>query len=670
MVGSIREADRSGEVAGMALAAGLATLAAVTQLGSRTPLLLFLAPIGGAGLVYVALRPKAAATLMVVVEVTNVSGVLSTRGNIPFFQASMLVGLLAVGLALRNPDLRVRLNAWTAWSAALCAFYILTQVVAAIGTTDPVASLGSLRRTSLDCLFLLIVMCLIQLAGQQWVVAAAFVLPLAGLSLLTAIDEFVFNGTQSFAGFSTLTKASGEMVTTRRYGGPLPDSNFWGRHLVMGLPLAAALLVRALRSGRRATIVIWAAVLLTVLAGVYLTQSRGTFVAASVGVAVWFLAVEGSVRRWGRRGLPMGVLVLAVPGIGNRLQSAVHDLSHASPGGQIDPSLLARLNAQQAAQMMFRERPIFGFGPGTFPGESVNFTGRVAVAVREAAGAPHNLYLEFLAESGWFGLFGWTVLIAGFLSAAVLRIICDPQSRDRVLAAAAGAGIVAWLVASAALHLSYFRTLAIVLALCASLAPAWPVPAKAIRSMVQGIVVWSTALVLGLAVFSGCRVISSRPAVQATQQMTLVPAGPIDGYYAYALDIRSRIEFLPTFATLFETRNSPVSVKADPVRGTLTFDVTADTVNQARDRIQLAVGDASAQLHGSIGYQYSLQTLGSMKIGRTHVRSQLSTLVAAGLGLVASLVGGTLVSAILRSRRSRRSSVGTQGADVLLRVPQ
>ena len=77
-------------------------------------------------------------------------------------------------------------------------------------------------------------MCLIQLAGQQWVVAAAFVLPLAGLSLLTAIDEFVFNGTQSFAGFSTLTKASGEMVTTRRYGGPLPDSNFWGRHLVMG----------------------------------------------------------------------------------------------------------------------------------------------------------------------------------------------------------------------------------------------------------------------------------------------------------------------------------------------------------------------------------------------------------------------------------------------------
>ena len=178
MTGSLREFRSSNEIAGMALAAGLAALAAVAQIGSRTPALLVIAPIAGAGLVYAALRPKLAVIIMEVIEVTNVSGVLSDRGAIPFFQASMLLGLLSIGFALRKPELRERLNAWTALAASLVVFYIATRVVATLGSTDLGASLSSLYRTAVDCLFLLILLCLIQLAGQPWLVAAAFVLPL------------------------------------------------------------------------------------------------------------------------------------------------------------------------------------------------------------------------------------------------------------------------------------------------------------------------------------------------------------------------------------------------------------------------------------------------------------------------------------------------------------
>ena len=44
-----------------------------------------------------------------------------------------------------------------------------------------------------------------------------------------------------------------------RFGGPLPDSNFWGRHLVIGLPLAVALALRAHRHRHRAATAGWVA---------------------------------------------------------------------------------------------------------------------------------------------------------------------------------------------------------------------------------------------------------------------------------------------------------------------------------------------------------------------------------------------------------------------------
>ena len=48
--------------------------------------------------------------------------------------------------------------------------------------------------------------------------------------------------------------------------------------------------------------------------------------------------------------------------------------------------------------------------------------------------------------------------------------------------------------------------------------------------------------------------------------MTLVPVGQVNGWYAYAMDIRSRIEMLPTVALLMDDEHSPVRITADPVR--------------------------------------------------------------------------------------------------------
>ncbi|WP_235892485.1 O-antigen ligase family protein [Mycolicibacterium hodleri] len=662
MTGMVSSSKPTNELVGLVLGAGFATLAAIAMLGSHDLRLLVVAPFGGVGLIFAARRPLLAVIIMVVLEVTNTSGVLESHARVPVFQASLLLGLLAVGFAVRDPVARSRINAWTGICAALLATYLATQTIALIGSVDPAASNAGMHRIVLDCVFVMLVLLLIQLSGQPWAVAGAIAAPLAVLSILTAIDQFAFNGTMSFGGFSTVTTASGEDITTLRFGGPLPDSNFWGRHLVMGLPLAGALLTRALRLRLRVAVACWLVAVIALLVGVYLTQSRGTFLAAGVAITVWLIASDRSIRRRGLALLPLSLVFFALPGVGNRLVAALSDVTQAQTNSGVDPSVLGRLAAQQEALMMFEERPFFGFGPATFPGQVTEFAGRVSIAVLEPTNAPHNLYIEFAAESGVMGLLGWAVVVVGFITAVLLGIVANPRSHERVLLAAVCAAIVAWSIASIGLHMAYFRTLGVVLALAGGIAPALPVPVAAIRKLLQGAVVWLVAGAFGVALSLAYLAATATPAVTATQRMTLLPVGPTDGFYSYALDIRSRVEVLPTFATMFRDPKTPVDVTADPVRGLLTFTTTAVDADSARDEIQLAVARADSTLHSGIGYQqYSLQPVSSMGIEPTNVRSPQALFIAIGIG-----IGGALTLALVLLRAIGRRSAANSD----LRVPR
>ncbi len=656
MTGSIRNMPQSGEIAAMALVGGAAAVAAVAMFGSHGPLLVIAALIGGVGLVFAARRPHVALIVMVAIEVSNLSGVMEQHGNIPVFQGSMALGVLAVGLGLRDPVLRARLNTWTVICAGLLALFLATQCVATIGSSELGESLSAIRRTGIDVVFLLLVLMLAQMTARPWSVAITVVTVLALLSVLTVIDYAVFGGSTSFGGFSIVTTSSGELVTTPRYGGPLPDSNFWGRHLIMGLPLAAALLTRSLRESNKPAATAVVAAILALLAGIYLTQSRGTFVSAGIAMAVWFVASERSVRRWGLASLPAVLALFFVPGVGNRLQDMLRQMSQGEANGHVDPSLLGRLAAQEQAAMMWSERPYFGFGPGTFAGEVINFAGRVSTAVREPNLAAHNLYLQLLAESGVFGLIGWSVMIMGFLSVLVLRIIAQPRSRDRVLVAALVAAIIGWSISSAGLHLSYFRTFAVVLATVAAVAPPWPVPAATLRRFARDGGVWLAAAAVGGAIFWGYVAANSSPVYRASQHMTLVPARPVNGWYSYALDVRSRIELLPTMARVLHDERSSVTIDADAVRGLLTFTAKADNPTQARDELQRAAAVAGNRLSQVNGYdQYLLQVIGSMQITDTRDHTTTTVFIAIAVGAIGGLVAGLSLSAFLDRRRRDRT---------------
>ena len=95
------------------------------------------------------------------------------------------------------------------------------------------------------------------------------VLVVAGLALLTVIQQYFLHNSTTFFGFSRIPLAADIGAATPRHSGPEADVNFWGRTIVLFVPLALSLAV--MRSERRRWWV-WALAAGTLAAGEYLTQ--------------------------------------------------------------------------------------------------------------------------------------------------------------------------------------------------------------------------------------------------------------------------------------------------------------------------------------------------------------------------------------------------------------
>ncbi len=639
------------DAAAVLIVTGVAIALGQTILGGMSIIAIGV-PVAVAAVWYLIRRPPMMLIAMIVVEVTNLAGVIAQHRPLPLFQLSLISGLLTVCIALRDPRTRARLNRGTLLCLGLFGCYLVTQFLAALGSQDIAVSMATLKTYVLDGLFLAVILLLTQITGRWWAVAAAFVVPLAVISLLCLVNQVIFAGTASFLGFARATDASGELITTLRYGGPGLDSNFWGRNLILGLPLAGALVVRAVRSGRRWVALGWAAALAALLAGVYLTQSRGTIISAAVVLFVWVLASGPAAWRKGAMGLPVVGLLLLTPGIGNRLTALVADVS--GPQYAVDPSVLGRMAAQQSAWAMFRDRPLFGFGPNGFSSELSHYAGRVPTAVLHPPDAAHNLYAQFAADSGIVGLVGWTFFIGGFIWLIAIRVAklsYDSANSERSLSAAVLAAIVGWSVASIFLHMSSFRTFAIVLALAGALASASSPDIGSViqekRATIRDAVV---GLLAGMAVAAAIFAASGTETHTASQTITIMPTQQDDWAYAYALDMKSREILLPTYASLMAGNGSGFTAVADPVRGVITITVTDSDTDSARADLDVALSAATSRL-ADLGADswYTITAVGTPDIHSGTTHSTASTAFAVFVG---ALVASGLTLAM--RRRSKR----------------
>lgn len=647
------------------LAVILIAIGAVVAVGSivfgpKPTLIAVGVPMAGAAALYVIRRPLVMLIAMVVIEVSNLSGVVAERSPLPVAHISVGLGLLAVGFALRDPVMRGRLNRWTLVCVGLVGCYFVSQLLAALGSQNVDVSMTWLTGSASICVFLVVVLLLAQLSGKPWAVAATVVVSLAVLSVLTLVSLVGFGGAASFGGFATVTKASGELITTPRYGGPLPDSNFWGRHLIMGVPLAGALIVRAARSGRQRVALGWTGAMLALLIGVYLTQSRGTFIATAVVFVVWSLASGPTARRWGLMSLPLAALVFLLPGIGNRLVTVATEVSDSGPDYGVDPSILGRKAVQEISWAMFRDRPMFGFGPDVFKLSIPRYAGMVHTAVlsfEPGPDAPHNIYAQLAAESGIVGLLGWTIFVGGFIACIAIRVVrlstVNAES-DRSLAAAVLAALVGWSVASIFLHLAYFRTFAIMLAFAGALASAAsPDLDRAVRVGLGRMREVLLGTVFGIATAATLLAASTTETHTASQMVTILPTEQMKENYAYAFNVRSRPVLLSTYAAMMVADDSGVTAIADSVRGVITISVTDADEHAARVGLERALGKARTHLANfGADSSYMLASVGEIEQKTGENRSIRWTAVAVMAGAAVAI--GTVLAVRRRSTRRPR----------------
>ena len=497
---------------------------------------------------------------------------------------------------------------------------------------------------------------LAKLHGRPWALAVMIVTPLVVIAILTVINQLGAQQTHAFFGFATISKASGELTVTPRHSGPMEDSNFWGRVLVLGLPLAVALGHRAACAGRKLAATWWVVSILLLLAAVYLTQSRGTLLCGFVAVLAWIAAAGPKVRRQALVLLPMIAALLLVPGIGNRLlnvQEAFEDV----PDYAKDPSIVERAAAADIAKQIFADHPIFGTGPATFALQLNDYASRKPDRLIGVTTAAHNLYLEILSETGVLGLVGWIVFVGGVIALSVFAITrlagVGPVARDgeptRGLAAGALAAVIAWSLASLFLHLAVERTLFIVFVLIGLLhvmarehaAQAGPAERHATRvavaGMKRGMVVTAVMAVAGGIVGGTILYNLSTHQYTARAAATLLPTPQV--YESYALNVRSRTPVLPAYAAMLQGAQSRAVLKIDgePKTGIITFESVGGSQQEAEGRVSSAVAGAPAALHRyGADRQYSLIDVSPTDVTSERVYPPLA-IILAGLAVGAEL---------------------------------
>jgi putative inorganic carbon (HCO3(-)) transporter len=136
----------------------------------------------------------------------------------------------------------------------------------------------------------------------------------------------------------------------------------------------------------------------------------------------------------------------------NNTESSANLGEHISSMTNIksDASNLERLNRWSCAIRMFKDRPVFGWGPGTY---MFNYAGyqltneRTIISTNSADGGnAHSEYLGPMAESGLFGLISFLILVTLAFYTAIQTYSRTNDKRLKTIVMSALLGLVTYLV--------------------------------------------------------------------------------------------------------------------------------------------------------------------------------------------------------------------------------
>jgi len=159
----------------------------------------------------------------------------------------------------------------------------------------------------------------------------------------------------------------------------------------------------------------WGGVSLVATLALLLSYTRGAWLGAVVAAGVWLLLKYWRFARWVALAvvavLAFGIWELSGPNLSYKDANAENRSigQHLTTAFDTEENVSnrERLNRWVAALKMFEERPVFGFGPGTYsftyaPHQEAQWQTYVSTNQGDI-GSAHNEYLLALSESGWPG---------------------------------------------------------------------------------------------------------------------------------------------------------------------------------------------------------------------------------------------------------------------------
>lgn len=220
------------------------------------------------------------------------------------------------------------------------------------------------------------------------------------------------------------------------------DHTSYGAVLAMMIPPSLAMAWRSQQSSLSR--VLWAMGVGWLVLGTVFSFTRAAWVSLAVAGALWVLMALGA--RF-KTLLATGLVGLMVVGLSwdalviqlerNKQDSSDDLAQHVESISNVssDASNLERLNRWSCAWAMFQERPLWGWGPGTYQFEYAPFQTsdlRTVISTNNAdLGNAHSEYLGPLAEQGVLGLVGVLALLLAtcHLGFKLQRTLHDPEKK-------------------------------------------------------------------------------------------------------------------------------------------------------------------------------------------------------------------------------------------------
>ncbi len=405
-----------------------------------------------------AFAPALTTGLLAGVVVSDISSVLGKAGPLSAYLLALILAVVALVIAIRRGALRPR------WSPffLLAAVWLATRALSVLYARSVSAGVTELVDEAKGLVLLVVLTLLLTGVRRPQRIMSLAVGVVTALAAVTLVQEFMLHDSTDLGGLSKIGVVSEIAGLGARHSGTQTDPNFWGRVLLLFLPLALALAWQR-RGDRRIHPRWWLLAVALLLGGEYLTQSRGDLIAALVTAAVTLALIVRNRVRLMACAAGVVVIVAMLPGVGNRLGSLA-TLGDPPANGVVDQSLLGREAALKAGLAMFRDSPLVGVGAGNFDVAGRSYQRELGLSALSLSNgellAPHDFYLQMIAEGGVIGLVGWLVFYLGSLvlmwrtRRRFRQLSGGRDGPESQLSSAILAALIGWGVASIFLHLA------------------------------------------------------------------------------------------------------------------------------------------------------------------------------------------------------------------------